>query len=132
MHSGNSTSSRSVATGLHPLIYRIVVGLCVWFVASVWGFTGPGYTGLALTVVSLFVAAAILLPVVLSRISRRDDGRRSESVVPSRITEWLSGDFDAWSGRLSGVDAAVQVLLPIAAVALGMSSFALVLHLTVG
>jgi hypothetical protein len=129
---GERHSNRPVTAGLHPVIYRAIIGLCVWLVCSVWGFAGPGYSGLALTVVSLFVAVAVLLPAVLWRISRRDPRQRAERAVPSRITEWLSADFDAWTGRVSGAEAAVQVLLPVAAVAFGMSSFALVLHLTVG
>jgi len=125
-------SNRPVAAGLHPVIYRVIIGLCVWLVCSVWGFAGPGYAGLALTVVSLFVAVAVLIPLVLWRISRRDPRRRAERAVPLRITEWMSGDLDTWSGRLGGAEAAVQVLLPIAAVAFGMSGFALVAHLTIG
>ncbi|HTT81380.1 MAG TPA: hypothetical protein VMF86_17045 [Stellaceae bacterium] len=132
MDESKDVSQRPVATGLHPVIYRIIIGLCVWLVCSVWGFAGHGYIGLTLTVISLFVAAVVLIAVILSRILRRDPRRRSEMASGSRITQWLSGDFDARTGRLSGAQAAIEVLLPVAAVAFGMSFFALVLHLTVG
>jgi Flp pilus assembly protein TadB len=132
MNDSNGAPNRPVAAGLHPVIYRIIIGLCVWFVCAVWGFAGRGYTGLALTVVSLFVAIAVLIPLILSRISRRDQRRRGETAAAPRILEWLSGDFEAGTGRVSAVEAAVEVLVPVAAAAVGMSSLALVLHLTTG
>jgi hypothetical protein len=132
MEKGKVAPNRPVVTGLHPVIYRIILGLCVWLVCSAWAFVGPGYTGLVLTVVSLFVAVVVLITVILSRILQRDKRRRAEMAITSRLTDWLAGDFDAWTGRLRATEAAVEVLLPVAAVAFGMSLFALVLHLTVG
>ena len=41
---------------------------------------------------------------------------------------WLSGEFETWQGRLKGTDAAVEILLPIAAVAFGMTIFGILLH----
>ena len=117
--------------GLHPMIYWTMIGLCVWLVLSVWGFLGRGYTGLVLTVVSLFVAVAVGIPVLLWRISLWA-GRRSGPAEPARLADWLARDFEASPGRQRSVDAAVEVLLPIAAVAFGMSAFALALHIAIG
>jgi hypothetical protein len=42
------------------------------------------------------------------------------------LTEWLAHDFDASTGRTKATVAAIEILLPIAAVAFGMKIFALV------
>jgi hypothetical protein len=130
MNERNDLPTAPASTSLHPLIYWMIIGLCTWLVLSAWGFAGPGYSGLVLTVVSLFIAVVVVLSLILWHISAwRQTGPDREQ--PSRLADWLSHDFAAWSGNLRGSQAAVEVLLPIAAVAFGMSTFALVLHLSV-
>jgi hypothetical protein len=126
-----NSPGRPGSTGLHPVIYRTIVGLCLWLVISVWGFIGSGQTGLALTVVSLFIAVAVGIPVLLWRIWRGRADHRHDAAEAMPFGAWLDGEFEASPGRQRGVEAAVEVLLPIAAVAFGMSAFALVLHLAV-
>ncbi len=117
------------AAHLHRTIYVVMVLLAVWLVLSVWGFFGGhGYTGLALMVVSLFVMVAVGLPYKLWRIGAKARGRRPPE-RPGSLADWLGGDFDTWPGRIRAKDAAIEVLLPIAAVAIGMSVFAMVLLL---
>jgi len=70
MHS-DADSNLPVSDQLPRQLYWIIVALAVWLVASVWGFTGKGYTELALTVVSLFLGVAVGLPLVLELIARR-------------------------------------------------------------
>ena len=60
--------NRSVSESLPRGIYWIIVGLAAWLVLSAWGFAGSGYTGLALGVVSLFIAIAVGLPLVLAQL----------------------------------------------------------------
>jgi hypothetical protein len=55
----------------HHAVYWIIIGLSAWLVLSAWGFFGGGYTGLVLTVVSLFILIAVAIPVVLWQIWRR-------------------------------------------------------------
>jgi len=45
--------------------------------------------------------------------------------------EWPSGEFETWQYRVSGGEAAVEILLPLMAVAFGLFAFGLVLHLDV-
>jgi hypothetical protein len=131
MTDNRQSSAEPASSQFHPIIYGIIIGLCLWLILSVWGFSAPGYTGLVLTVVSLFIFVAVAIPMLLWRISRwRRDGR-PDPAARSRIGDWLAHDFEAWQGRQRGLDAAIEVLLPIAAVAFGMSAFALVLHLSV-
>ena len=108
-------------------MYWTMVGLAIWLVGSVWGFAGTGYTRLALSVVSLFIGIIVGLPLILGLIARRHrppaDGDKAGSMA-----EWLGREFDTRTERIKGSEAAVQILLPIAAVAFGMTIFALVHH----
>jgi hypothetical protein len=45
--------------------------------------------------------------------------------------DWASEDFATWTGGLNGREAAMQILLPIAAVSIGMTVFGLVYVLDV-
>ena len=45
--------------------------------------------------------------------------------------KWTACSFETWTGGISGREAAMQILLPIAAVAIGMTIFGLVFALAV-
>jgi len=107
---------------LHPRVYALMIGLAGWLVLSVWIFSGVGSTDYLLAIVSGFIFIAVALPFILSRL------RRPGSEAPS-FRAWGAGDFDTWTGRLRGSHAAAEILLPIAAVAFGMTAFGIVLHL---
>lgn len=129
----NTTAPDAAASDqLHPWVYRTIVGLALSLILSVWGFFGPGYTKLALTVVSLFFVVAIAIPTILWRIWRSHAGREAASSEPESFSAWQAHDLSIDQGRLKGTEAAIQVLLPIVAVALGMAVFALVLHFDIG
>jgi hypothetical protein len=121
-------SNRPVSDHLPRQLYWIIVGLAVWLVLSVWGFAGGGYTPLALSVVSLFIGIAVVLPLVLAAIARRHPRADAGPDEADTLPEWLNGEFNSHTERLGGAAAAVQILLPIAAIAFGMTIFALVLH----
>ena len=127
---GQNHRHEPVVSRLHPTVYFIIIGLCLWLIGSVWAFFGQGYIRLALIVVTLFIGVAVGIPVILWQISRRGE-RPTDSRAPRRFADWLSDDFETGRGRVTGKEAAMQILLPIAAVAFGMSAFALVLHLAV-
>ena len=109
---------------LHPRAYALMIGLAGWFVLSIWIFSGVDTTDYLLSIVSGFIFMAVALPSILSRQrSRNGDGE------PPSFRTWRSLDFDTWTGRLNGAHAATEILLPIAAVAFGMTAFAIVLRL---
>ena len=124
----NDNGKHAVTSRLHPLVYALMIGLAFWFVLSVWGFSGAGVTDYLLFIVSGFIFVAVALPVILSRVQRFNDAATTENAQPS-LREWASWDFEIWQGRLSGMQAALQILLPIAAAAFGMSAFAIALHI---
>lgn len=109
---------------LHPLVYRSIIGLTIWLVLSVWMLFSRGeYEGLTLTVITLFFVVLVGIPVLLWLTWRRnvDPNERHSYVAP--FTEWTS--IESWTGSVSGREAAIQILLPIAAVAFGMTIFGL-------
>ena len=111
---------------LHPLIYRSIIGLTTWFVLSVWAlFSRGAYTGLMLSVITLFFVILIGIAVLLWLTWRHniDPNERHGYVAP--FGEWVSHPFVTWTGGISGGEAATQILLPITAVAFGMTVFGL-------
>jgi hypothetical protein len=118
------------ALHLHPLVYIAMVALVIWLVVAVWGFAGAGYAGLAVVIVSLFLFVALALPAVLWRISRRGRDAGLDAGEHERFGDWLDGELETWQGPLKGAQAATQIILPLAAAAIGMTALALVLHFT--
>jgi hypothetical protein len=123
---------RPVSDRLHPVVYMAIVGLALWFVVSVWGFATDGYTDYLLAVVSGFILIAVTLLYVLWRVWRKAQGPDAArgTVRQEEFQQWVSGEFDTWQDRVTGANAAVQILLPLAAVAFGMTAFGIVLHFT--
>jgi len=112
---------------LHPLVYRSLIGLTIWLVLSVWALFSRGtYEGLTLSVITLFFLILAGIPLLLWLTWRRhaDPNERAGYVAP--FTEWASHPFETWTGDLSGREASMQIILPIAAVAFGMTIFGLV------
>ena len=125
----NQEKDRSVSTQLHPRVYMAIVGLALWLVVSMWGFADDGYTDYLLVVVSAFIALAVGLPVLLWwRVSRKWKVPSSDEGETQSFRNWAAGQFDTWQDRLSARNAMVEILLPFAAVAFGMTAFAIVLH----
>ncbi len=116
--------NRPVFDQLHPNIYRTAIALVAWFVASAWLlFDRGGYTGLSLTFVTVLLFVAVLLPWVLSRAWRKFQPRHLEE--PS-FRDWRSGDLMVWGARLRNTHAAIDVLLPLMAVAFGLTAIGIV------
>jgi hypothetical protein len=120
---------------LHPVIYLTILALAVWFVLSAWGgFGGNDQTDYLLVVVSGWVFVAVAIPCVLWRMATKRTAKPSDSKDNSSagsFRDWAAHDFETWQDRVRGAEAAIEILSPIAAVALGMMGFAIVLHLSV-
>jgi hypothetical protein len=117
---------------LHPDVYRSIIGLTIWLVLSVWAlFSRGAYEGVTLSVITLFFLILVGIPVILWLSWRRntDPNERHGYIAPFR--EWSARSFVTWTGSVSGREAAMQILLPIAAVAFGMTIFGLVFLFTV-
>ena len=56
---------RPIRDGLHPLVYRSIIGLTLWLVLSIWAFFSTGaYVGLTLAMITVFFAVVVAIPVV--------------------------------------------------------------------
>jgi hypothetical protein len=117
-------SYRLSSDTLHPLLYKAMQGLALWVVLAAWGFLADRrYIFLALSVLTWLVTVAVVLSSVLARIGRRDS-RWSRRNPPLR--DWAHGDFALRGEHVRGSLAATQIFLPLMAVAIGMTLFAVV------
>ena len=107
-------------------VYGAVIGFVVWMALAAWGFAGPGYADLSLTVVTGLLIVAVAIPLVLWRVWRAHTGGRPDDAMS--FSEWKSSEFETWQDHQKGSSAATEILLPIAAAAVGMTAFAIVFH----
>jgi len=127
MRAQSDRHERPVTDELHPRIYLAIVGLTVWMVLSIWAlFSGSGYVGLIFAVVTLFFLIALGLPALIWLTWRRNTEAAEQGPSAEALHVWMMREFSTWTGELSGRAAAMQILLPIVAVALGMTIFGLV------
>jgi hypothetical protein len=124
----NNANQDSPTDSLHPLVNVAIIGLVSMFVAAVWMFfdSDPYGAWLDVVVTGLFVIA-IAIPAMCWLTWRRNaDGARGDSLS---FRDWAAAEFDTWTGPVKGANATVEVLLPIAAVAVGMTVLGLVFHI---
>ena len=119
----------SISDSLHPFVNIAIIGLVLMFVAAVWMFFDSDRyeTWLDVVVTGLFVIA-IAIPALCWLAWRRNaDGAREHGYLC--FADWAGGEFDTWTGPVKGANATVEVLLPIAAVAVVMTLLGLVVHI---
>jgi hypothetical protein len=121
---------RPATDHVHPLVYLAIIGLALWFVLSAWTFAADGYTDWLLVVVSGFILVAVAIPSILVLMWRNHREPGEEGGAPERLRDWTAGELETWQDRVKGSNAAVEMLLPLAAVAFGMTAFGIVLWLT--
>ena len=126
-----------ISGAFHPLVYKIMAALAAWFVVSSWAFAGGGATDLALTMVTFIFLIGVGIPSLIGRIRRahrseRPDDDESTSGDDTVYGNWAGDEVELWTGPVKGKMAAIETILPIAAAALSMTAFALVLHFVIG
>ena len=118
-----NNTGRLVTSDLHPGVYATLIGLSLWSVAWVWSFFGPGVTPLLLFVVSGLIGFVIALWLILRSVRRPTEIANSNTDQPPSFHDWVRGDFATEHGPESSADAALIILLPILAAAIGMMVF---------
>lgn len=111
-------------------LFKLIAALAGLYVLAAWGFAGPGDTAPLLAVVSLFFGLAVGLVALLYR-TRRCHGRTElgeEECRVESLAEWIGREVETSTGRLRGSAATTQIVLPLAAVAVGMVLFAVTVH----
>jgi hypothetical protein len=133
--------SNRVFDELHPQVLTAAAGLLIWFVVAAWFlFGGAGYIELALAMVSVLVFMALAIPMALWRAgtaARRADpdntgaegSAGTQEASPKTLSAWLRGRFATWTDLEKPSTAAIEVLLPLAAVAFGLTAIGIVFHL---
>jgi hypothetical protein len=119
--------NRPVFDGLHPSVYKVAVGLVAMFAVAAWIlFDRRPDIELPLAMVSVLLFVAVLLPLSLVLIWRKY--RPPSQRHPGQITfrDWIAGDLSVRGSRLRGVHAAIDVLLPLAGVAFGLTAIGIV------
>jgi hypothetical protein len=112
---------------LHPLVYRIIIGLTFWFIVSIWVLFDRGsYVGLTFAMITVFFVIVTGIPVLIWQTWRHNAPRNDSRPVTESFRSWTNHEFPTWTGTLSGTEAAMQILLPIAAVCIGITIFGLV------
>ena len=109
----------------HPAVYRSMAGFAaLMLLASIAFFADGGPEAYLYAVIAGFVLGSLGLPYLVRRMRRRDPRPWRVTAPPAVTGESLSGfarrDFAAGRSRISGREAAIQALLPIAAVGIGM------------
>ena len=103
-----------------------MVGAAIWLVLSVWFLFGSaGYAGVTFTVVTFFFIIALGVPGLIWLTWRHHGGDAQHGAADEPFRQWVAHEFATRTGGLSGRSAAVQILLPILAVAIGMTIFGL-------
>ena len=119
--------NRPLFDQLHPMVYGAAVGLVAWFALAAWIlFDRQNDIWLPLAMVSVLLLVAVLLPWSLSLVWRRHQMPRQRPPGKTSFHDWRMGDFAVWGSKLHGTDAAIDMLLPLAAVAFGLTAIGIV------
>ncbi|TGQ43928.1 hypothetical protein [Mesorhizobium sp. M00.F.Ca.ET.216.01.1.1] len=77
--------NRYVSDGLHPYVYRAMIGLVVWYALSAWaGFGGGSYANYLLVVMTGFLIISVALPAIAGRLWLRHHHREPQPPATSR------------------------------------------------
>jgi hypothetical protein len=125
----DATQDRRISDSLHPLVNMAIIGFVLMFVVAMWMFfaSDPYAAWLDVVVTGLF-AIAIAVPALLwlTWLRNADDVGDDRHLS---FRDWAAGEFDTSTGVVKGASATAEVLLPIAAVAVGMAVLGLVFHI---
>ena len=123
MESVSSRPNRLRSAYLHPALYGALLGFTALLVlASTVFYDHAAFGSLWFLVMVVFALIALGIPLVLWRIAVRHGAPAAHGT----LQDWLVGDVEVWQARLKGSDAAAAMLLPVAAVGLGMLALATV------
>lgn len=104
---------------LHPLVYGAMIACPVLFALGAGGFlAGPQYGVVVLGVVAVFAIVTIAIPLAIRRIwAHHPDvhGISGWQASLRSLKDWRERDMTIWQGRMKASDAAIMILLPLAA-----------------
>jgi hypothetical protein len=127
-HDRNHDLQAPATSYLHKRVYTLLIAFSAWFALAVWFFAGRGVTDYVLFIVSGFIFVVVTLQLILSRVGVTAKARAANNSWAS-FRAWATSDFETWQDRLSGAQAA-DILLAIAAAAVGMTAFGIIFYIT--
>jgi len=105
----------------HPFIYKIAISLVALFVVAAWAtFARRGDASENLVMVTFLLFIAVMIPLLLWLTWKHQQSPQATLRGPVRFRDWARSSIEVGQGRVKGADAAINALLPIAAVAIGM------------
>jgi uncharacterized membrane protein len=121
------------STGLYPRVYTAMAILAAVFALAAWGFPGAGYSRLQLAALSVLILVVIVLLSAIGHIRRRRRRLVAEddSTAARSFREWARGDFATSAGFIKANLAAIEILLPIVAVVVGLTALAIIRDIVV-
>ncbi len=78
------------------------------------------------------ILVAVGLPWSLSLVWKKHQKPFLGDPQGLRFRDWRAGDFSVWGGKLHAMHAAVDMLLPLAAVAFGLTALGMVFLISPG
>jgi hypothetical protein len=119
--------NKPVFEQIHPTIYGGAVGLVGWFAIAAWVlFDRQNDIELPLVMVSVLLLVAVLVPFALSLVWKRHLLPHQRHPAKTSLHDWRTGDFAVWGSKLHGTHAAIDMLLPLAAAAFGLTAIGIV------
>jgi hypothetical protein len=123
---------RSSFDQIHSAIPKIAACLVVWFVLMAWlFFDRQSLVGLPLAfITALFVIAGLAFTgLFLVQYRHQPEYPSQPHEIP--FQEWSAGTFEVWGSKQSSRQAAIEILLPIAAAAFGLTAIGIVFLISV-
>ena len=78
--------------------------------------------------ITVFFVIIVGIPVLIWKTWQHNAPAEETREPEESFDAWASQSFATWTGALTGREAAMQILLPIAAVSIGMFIFGLVFY----
>jgi hypothetical protein len=122
--------NKPVFDHVHPRVYTTAVGFVVWFALAAWilfdhKFDSVDDMALPLAMVSVLLLFVLLLLSALTALASRHRSHDGDTGNAS-YRDWSHGDFEVWGARLKSSHAMIDMLLPLAAAAFGLTAIGIV------
>ena len=119
--------ARHVTRLFHPAVYKWIAWLVGLYLVASWNIAGqPDTDYLMLVVTGVFLMSFVLAWASFNTsLPIKQVGGSAEAQHAPGLSDWSRREFDAYSGRFKAAEAAIEALLPIAAVAFGIAAMAI-------